>query len=50
MAMTSPGWGPCGPGSPMMRATADALRDELQAAGYDVKTTKDGTVAIKRLA
>ncbi|MEM6854794.1 MAG: cysteine--tRNA ligase [Planctomycetota bacterium] len=31
-------------------AQADAVRDELQAAGYDVKTTKDGTVAIKRLA
>ena len=31
-------------------AKADALRDELQAAGYEVKTTKDGTVATKRLA
>ncbi|MEM9883169.1 MAG: hypothetical protein AAF800_09660, partial [Planctomycetota bacterium] len=31
-------------------ATADAVRDELQSAGYDVKTTKDGTVATKRLA
>ncbi|MEM7626806.1 MAG: cysteine--tRNA ligase [Planctomycetota bacterium] len=31
-------------------AAADAIRDELQAAGYDVKTTKDGTVATKRLA
>jgi len=31
-------------------AGADAIRDELQAAGYDVKTTKDGTVATKRLA
>ncbi|MEM1028677.1 MAG: DALR domain-containing protein, partial [Planctomycetota bacterium] len=31
-------------------AQADAIRDELQAAGYDVKTTKDGTVATKRLA
>ncbi|MEO1236185.1 MAG: cysteine--tRNA ligase [Planctomycetota bacterium] len=31
-------------------AAADAVRDELQAAGYDVKTTKDGTVATKRLA
>ncbi|MEM9914222.1 MAG: cysteine--tRNA ligase [Planctomycetota bacterium] len=31
-------------------AQADAVRDELQAAGYDVKTTKDGTVATKRLA
>lgn len=31
-------------------AGADAIRDELQAAGYDVKTTKDGTVAIKKLA
>ncbi|MEM8494879.1 MAG: cysteine--tRNA ligase [Planctomycetota bacterium] len=31
-------------------ATADALRDELQAAGYEVKTTKDGTVATKKLA
>ncbi len=31
-------------------AAADAIRDELQSAGYDVKTTKDGTVATKRLA
>lgn len=31
-------------------AGADAVRDELQTAGYDVKTTKDGTVATKRLA
>ncbi|MEL7087333.1 MAG: cysteine--tRNA ligase [Planctomycetota bacterium] len=31
-------------------AAADAIRDELQAAGYDVKTTRDGTVATKRLA
>ncbi|MEM9414446.1 MAG: cysteine--tRNA ligase [Planctomycetota bacterium] len=31
-------------------AAADAIRAELEAAGYDVKTTKDGTVATKRLA
>jgi cysteinyl-tRNA synthetase len=31
-------------------AAADAIRDELQDAGYDVKTTKLGTVASKRLA
>ncbi|MEM1446557.1 MAG: cysteine--tRNA ligase [Planctomycetota bacterium] len=31
-------------------ATADALREELQAAGYEVKTTQDGTVATKKLA
>jgi cysteinyl-tRNA synthetase len=31
-------------------ATSDAIRAELEAAGYDVKTTKDGTVATKRLA
>jgi len=31
-------------------AAADAIRDELQDAGYDVKTTKDGTVVSKRLA
>lgn len=31
-------------------AGADAIRDELQDAGYDVKTTKAGTVATKRLA
>ncbi len=30
--------------------TADAIRDELQAAGYDVKTTPTGTVAPRRLA
>jgi cysteinyl-tRNA synthetase len=29
---------------------ADAIRDELQASGYEVKTTKEGTVASKRLA
>ena len=31
-------------------AKADALRAELEAAGYEVKTTKDGTVATKKLA
>ncbi len=31
-------------------AAADALRAELQDAGYEVKTTKDGTVATKKLA
>ena len=31
-------------------AAADTIRGELQAAGYDVKTTKEGTVASKRLA
>lgn len=31
-------------------AASDAIRAELEAAGYDVKTTKDGTVATKRLA
>jgi cysteinyl-tRNA synthetase len=31
-------------------ATADAIRQQLIDAGYDVKTTKDGTVASKRLA
>ncbi|MBB6430915.1 cysteine--tRNA ligase [Algisphaera agarilytica] len=31
-------------------AAADAIRGELQDAGYDVKTTKEGTVATKRLA
>jgi len=31
-------------------AAADALRSELEAAGYEVKTTKDGTVATKKLA
>lgn len=31
-------------------AAADAVRDELQGAGYDVKTSKEGTVATKRLA
>lgn len=31
-------------------AAADSLRAELEAAGYEVKTTKDGTVATKKLA
>ena len=31
-------------------AAADALRAELEGAGYEVKTTKDGTVATKKLA
>ncbi|GAB4192260.1 MAG: cysteine--tRNA ligase [Phycisphaeraceae bacterium] len=31
-------------------ATADAIRQQLIDAGYDVKTTRDGTVATKRLA
>ena len=31
-------------------ATSDALRDELQAAGYEVKNTAEGTVATKKLA
>ncbi|MEM7578144.1 MAG: cysteine--tRNA ligase [Planctomycetota bacterium] len=31
-------------------ATADAIRDELQAAGYEVKTGPDGTVATPKLA
>jgi cysteinyl-tRNA synthetase len=31
-------------------AKADAIRAELIDAGYDVKTTKDGTVATKKLA
>ncbi len=31
-------------------ATADALRQQLIDAGYDVQTTKDGTVARKKLA
>ncbi len=31
-------------------AAADAIRQRLIDAGYDVKTTKDGTVATKRLA
>ncbi len=31
-------------------AKADAVRAELNAAGYDVKTGKDGSVASKRLA
>ncbi len=31
-------------------AKADAVRAQLNGAGYDVKTTKDGTVAVKRLA
>ena len=30
--------------------TSDALRAELEAAGYDVKSTPDGTVAEKKLA
>jgi len=29
---------------------SDAIRQELETAGYDVKTTQDGTVASKRLA
>lgn len=31
-------------------ATADAIRKEIQAAGYDVKTSPQGTIAEKRLA
>lgn len=31
-------------------ATADRIRDELIAAGYDVRTTPEGTVASRRLA
>jgi cysteinyl-tRNA synthetase len=31
-------------------AAADVIRADLTAAGYDVKTTKEGTVAVKRLA
>ncbi|MCC6681435.1 MAG: cysteine--tRNA ligase [Phycisphaeraceae bacterium] len=31
-------------------AAADAIRKQLIEAGYDVKTTKDGTVATKKLA
>ncbi|MFW6038883.1 MAG: cysteine--tRNA ligase [bacterium] len=31
-------------------ATADRIRTELQDAGFDVKTTKEGTVATKKLA
>ena len=31
-------------------AGSDAIRAELQDAGYDVKTTADGTVATGRLA
>ncbi len=31
-------------------ATADAVRTKIQEAGYDVKTTPEGTVAEKRLA
>ncbi len=31
-------------------AKADAIREQLIDAGYDVKTTKEGTVASKRLA
>lgn len=30
--------------------TADAVRDRIQEAGYDVKTTPEGTVAEKKLA
>ena len=30
--------------------TADSIRAEIQSAGYDVKTTPDGTVAEKKLA
>ena len=30
--------------------SADALRDQLEASGYDVKTTPEGTIAEKRLA
>lgn len=29
---------------------SDAIRDELQAAGYDVKSSPEGTIATKRLA
>ena len=31
-------------------ATADTVRQQLIDAGYDVKTTRDGTTASKRLA
>ncbi|MFI4860163.1 MAG: cysteine--tRNA ligase [Phycisphaerales bacterium JB063] len=31
-------------------ATSDTIRAQLEVDGYDVKTTKDGTVATKRLA
>lgn len=31
-------------------AKSDAIRDELEAAGYEVKQTKDGVVATKKLA
>jgi cysteinyl-tRNA synthetase len=31
-------------------ATADRLRKELQEAGYDVQTTRDGTTARRKLA
>ena len=31
-------------------ATSDAVRDELQDAGYEVKNTPEGTVATKKLA
>ncbi|QQE12164.1 cysteine--tRNA ligase [Planctomycetota bacterium] len=31
-------------------ATADKVRDQLNEMGYDVKTTKEGTIATKRLA
>ncbi|QDU34105.1 Cysteine--tRNA ligase [Poriferisphaera corsica] len=31
-------------------AAADKLRDQLNELGYDVKTTKEGTIATKRLA
>jgi len=31
-------------------AKSDAIRDKIQDAGYDVKTSPEGTVAEKRLA
>ena len=31
-------------------ATSDAIRAELEAEGYEVKQTKDGIVATKKLA
>ena len=31
-------------------ATADAVRDQIQAAGFEVKTTPDGTVAERPMA
>ena len=31
-------------------AKSDAIRDELEAAGYEVKQTKEGAVATKKLA